>query len=185
MLKYRQLEDVFMNEVTKALLTRRSCRNFKADCVEKEKIDAIIEAGMYAASGMNRQPWLILAITNKEVRDQLQKMNAKIMGKDESVDPFYGAPVVLVVLADKAAPTYVYDGALMMGNLMLEAHNQGLASCWIHRAKEEFYSEEGKALLAKYGIEGDYEGIGHCVIGYPATELNAPVPRKGKVVYID
>lgn len=174
-----------MNDITKCILTRRSCRNFKPDMVEKTKIDAIIEAGLHAASGMNRQPWLILAITNKEVRNQLQIMNAKIMGKDESVDPFYGAPVILVVLANKEAPTYLYDGSLMMGNLMLEAHNQGLASCWIHRAKEEFNSEEGKALLAKYGIEGDYEGIGHCVIGYPATPLNEASPRKGKVVYID
>lgn len=174
-----------MNEVTKAILTRRSCRSFLPDMVEKAKIDAIIEAGMHAASGMNRQPWLILAITNKEIRDQLQVMNAKIMGKDESVDPFYGAPVILVVLANKAAPTYLYDGSLMMGNLMLEAHNQGLASCWIHRAKEEFESAEGKALLAKYGIEGDYEGIGHCVIGYPTAPLKEASPRLGKVVYID
>ena len=88
-------------------------------------------------------------------------------------DPFYGAPVVLVVLADKSRPTYLYDGSLVMGNLMLAAHSLGLGSCWIHRAKETFEREEGKAILKELGIEGDYEGIGNCVIGYakePAKE---------------
>ena len=105
-------------------------------------------------------------------------MNAKIMGVD-NMDPFYGAPVVLIVLADKSRPTCVYDGSLVMGNLMLEAEEQGIGSCWIHRAKEEFESEEGKALLKKWGIEGDYAGIGHCILGYAAEGGEAPAkPRK-------
>ena len=108
-------------------------------------------------------------------------MNAAIMGTDK--DPFYGAPVVLVVLADRSVPTHVYDGSLVMGNLMLAAHAEGLGSCWIHRAKEEFESEEGKALLRKLGITGDYEGIGHCILGYAADEPKAAAPRKADYVY--
>ncbi|MCF0132957.1 MAG: nitroreductase, partial [Blautia sp.] len=139
--------------------TRRSVRAYKPDMIPADALDRIIEAGTFAASGMNRQPAIILAVTNKEMRDKLSAMNAKVMGND--MDPFYGAPVVLVVLADKSAPTYLYDGSLVMGNLMLAAHAEGISSCWIHRAKEEFESPEGKELLASLGITGDYEGIGH------------------------
>jgi nitroreductase len=131
--------------------TRRSIRKFKSDMIPKEIIDQIIEAGTYAASGMNRQTPIIIAVTNKEMRDKLSKMNAEIMGAD--TDPFYGAPVVLIVLASKERYTYIYDGSLVMGNLMLAAHELGIGSCWIHRAKEEFESEEGKAILAQLGID--------------------------------
>ena len=170
-----------MSELLDMIKTRRSIRKYKSDMVPKEIIDKIVEAGTYAATGMGQQSPIILAVTNKEVRDKLSKWNADIMGTD--TDPFYGAPVVLVVLADKNRPTAVYDGSLVMGNLMLEAEEQGIGSCWIHRAKEEFESEEGKALLKKWGIEGDYEGIGHCVLGYAAAELPAAKPRKENYVY--
>ena len=118
---------------------------------------------------------------SKEVRDELSKMNAAVMRSEN--DPFYGAPVVLIVLADKSVRTEVYDGSLVMGNLMLAADAKGIGSCWIHRAKEEFESEEGKALLKKLGIEGDYEGIGHCVLGYRADEKPVPAPRKENRVF--
>lgn len=164
-----------------AILTRRSTKSFKPDPVPADVIDKILEAGTYAATGKNRQAPIIIAVTNKEVRDQLSRMNAQVLGAD--IDPFYGAPVVLVVLADKAVNTYMNDGSLVMGNLMLAAHELGVGSCWIHRAKEEFEGEEGKALLASLGIEGDYEGIGHCVLGYPAGEPRAASPRKENYVY--
>ena len=130
---------------------------------------------------MNMQSPVIVAVVNKEVRDNLSRMNASIMGT--SSDPFYGAPVVLVVLADKNRPTAVYDGTLVMGNMLNAAHSLGLGSCWIHRAKEEFESEEGKALLKEWGLEGEYIGIGHCILGYPATELPAAKPRKADYVH--
>ena len=161
--------------------TRRSVRAYKPDMIPADALDRIIEAGTFAASGMNRQPAIILAVTNKEMRDKLSAMNAKVMGND--MDPFYGAPVVLVVLADKSAPTYLYDGSLVMGNLMLAAHAEGISSCWIHRAKEEFESPEGKELLASLGITGDYEGIGHCVLGYAVACEPEARPRKEGYVY--
>ena len=130
---------------------------------------------------MGQQSPIILAVTNKEVRDKLSKWNADIMGTD--TDPFYGAPVVLVVLADKNRPTAVYDGSLVMANLMLEAHDLGIGSCWIHRAKEEFESEEGKELLKSLGIKGDYVGIGHCVLGYVDGEYPGIPERKDNWVY--
>lgn len=171
-----------MNESIKNMIERRSIHSFKPDAmVSKEDIDAIIEAGTYAATGMGMQSPIIIAVTNKETRDQLSKMNATIMRRD--MDPFYGAPVVLIVLADKNRPTHIYDGSLVMGNLMNAAASLGIGSCWIHRAKEEFESEEGKALLKKWGIEGDYEGIGHCVLGYPDGDVPKAKPRKENYVY--
>lgn len=170
-----------MSNTIDAMLTRRSIRKYKPDMVPKEIIEKIVQAGTYAATGMGKQSPIILAVTNKELRDKLSKMNAEIMGT--ASDPFYGAPVVLVVLADKSRPTYVYDGSLVMGNLMLAAHELGIASCWIHRAKEEFESPEGKEILKSLGIEGDYEGIGHCILGYADMEAPKAAPRKENYVY--
>ena len=170
-------------DVLNFMKTRRSIRNFKPDMVPKDVIDEIITAGTYAASGMNRQSPVIIAVTDKEIRDRLSKLNAEIMGTDS--DPFYGAPVVLIVLADKNCGTYLYDGSLVMGNLMLAAHGLGIGSCWIHRAKEEFERPEGQEILKSLGIEGDYEGIGHCVLGYVNGEYPAAPQRKvGRVYYI-
>lgn len=170
-----------MNEKIQALKTRRSCRSYKSDMIPKDVIAEIIEAGTYAATGMGKQSPIIIAVTDKEMRDKLSKMNAAVMGAD--MDPFYGAPVVLIVLADKSIPTYLYDGSLVMGNLMQAASDLGIASCWIHRAKEEFESAEGKEILASLGITGDYEGIGHCILGYAASEIPAAAPRKENYAY--
>ena len=170
-----------MAEMLDVINTRRSVRKFKSEMIPEELLDKIIEAGTYAATGRGKQSPIILAVTNPEVRDKLSRWNADIMGTDS--DPFYGAPVVLVVLADKARPTAIYDGSLVMANLMLEAHALGIGSCWIHRAKEEFESEEGKELLKSLGIEGDYEGIGHCVLGYVDGEYPKTPERKENWVY--
>ena len=163
------------------MLTRRSIRKYKSDMIPKDIIGKIIEAGTYAPTGMNRQSPVIIAVTNKELRDRLSALNAKIMGAN--TDPFYNAPVVLIVLANKEFPTYLYDGSLVMGNLMNAAHAYDISSCWIHRAKEEFASEEGKELLKSLGINGDYEGIGHCILGYADCEEPVASPRKGNYVY--
>lgn len=171
-----------MSEVMQNMITRRSIRSYKPDMVPEEVINRIVEAGTYAATGMGKQSPIIIAVTNKELRDKLSKKNAEIMGHPD-MDPFYGAPVVLIVLANKERPTYVYDGSLVMGNLMLAAHDEGLGSCWIHRAKEEFESPFGKEILKSLGIEGDYEGIGHCVIGYTNGEEPKAAPRKENYVY--
>ncbi|MBQ8394704.1 MAG: nitroreductase family protein [Clostridia bacterium] len=169
-------------DTMQALLTRASVKKYKSDQVPKELIDQIIVAGLRAPSGLNKQAPIILAVTNKEVRDELSRLNA---GKDPffRADPFYNAPCVLVVLADKSVPTHVYDGSLVMENLLLAAHALGLGACWIHRAKETFELPEGKALLAKLGVEGEYEGIGNCIIGYPEGELPTIKPIKENRVY--
>ncbi len=165
------------------ILTRRSVKSYKSDPVPKASIEKIVEAGTYAATGKNMQSPIILAVTNKEMRDKLSKLNAQILGAAEGVDPFYGAPVVLVVLAKKDWGTRVYDGSLVMGNMLLAAHELGLGACWIHRAKETFELPEGKAILEDLGIREEYEGIGNCVVGYPAKELPTAKPRKENWVY--
>ena len=170
-----------MAETLSVLKSRRSVRAYKPELIEEEKLNAIIEAGTYAATGMGKQSPIIIAVTDKEVRDELSRINAKIMGVD--FDPFYGAPEVLVVLANKEEPTYVYDGSLVMGNLMNAAADLGVASCWVHRAKETFETDYGKYLLAKLGIEGDYEGIGNLILGYAAAEVSEAAPRKENYVY--
>ena len=167
-----------MNEVIRAMEERRSIRKFKPTMPPKADLEQIVEAGLYAANGKGKQATLIVAVTNKELRDQLAEINAEIGGWEKGFDPFYGAPVIFIVLADKKWPTHVYDGSLVMGNLMLAAASLGLGSCWINRAKEEFESDEGKALLKKWGIEGDWVGIGHCILGYPAADPKPAAPRK-------
>lgn len=168
------------NETVENLKTRRSIRAYKDSMPDETLLAQVIEAGTYAPTGKGLQSPIIIAVTNKEMRDSLSRMNAKVMGVD--TDPFYGAPAVLVVLADRSCPTYLYDGSLVMGNLMNAAHALGLGTCWIHRAKEVFDSEDGKALLESWGIKGDYEGIGNCIIGYPAQA--APTPKARKADYV-
>ena len=168
-------------EAIENLLTRRSIRKYKPDMIPEDILEKILTAGTYAATGMGRQSPIIIAVTDKNTRDRLSKMNAAVMGSDS--DPFYGAPVVLVVLADKSIGTYKYDGSLVMGNLMNAAHALGIASCWIHRAKEEFESEEGKKILRSLGITGNYEGIGHCILGYADRDIPLPKERKENYIY--
>ena len=172
-----------MSTIMEVMKTRRSVRKFKSDMVPKELIEQIMEAGTYAASGNNVQVPVTIAVTNADKCNELRKINAKIMGKDETFDPFYGAPVILIVLAKKERRTYVYDGSLVIGNMMLAAESLGIGSCWIHRAKEEFELPEGKAILEKLGIKGDYEGIGHCILGYAAKPAGKAAPRKKDYIY--
>lgn len=170
---------------------RRSCRAFLPDMPSRELIARVCEAGTWAPTGHGKQSPLIVAVTNRGLRDRLSAMNARIWNELkvqrgekplEGFDPFYGAPVVLVVLADRKVPTYLYDGCAVMTNLANAAEAVGLASCWIHRAKEEFDSDEGKQILRDLGIEGDYEGIDHLVLGLHAKPIPAPLPRKADYV---
>ena len=173
-----------MNEVIKNLTERRSIRRFRPEMPPKALLEQIIEAGLYAPSGAGKQSAMVIAVTDKKLRDDLSELNRTIAGRD--ADPFYGGPAVLIVLADKNVPTHVYDGALMMGNMLNAAHALGLGSIWIHRAKQEFEQEYGKKLLEKLGIEGEWEGIGHCVVGYIDGEVPAPVQRReGRVFWAE
>lgn len=171
-----------MNDTIRNIKNRRSVKKYKSDMVPEELIDEIISSGTCAPTGMNKQSPIILSITNKEIRDKLSKLNAKILG-NENIDPFYNAPVILVVLADKNVSTYLYDGSLVIGNMLLAAHSLGLGACWIHRAKEVFESVEGKEILASLGINGNYEGIGNCVVGYIDGEMRETVKIKENYVY--
>lgn len=174
-----------MNDIIKAMIERRSIRSFKADMPSKEDIDQILEAGVYAANGKGAQETIIISVTNKEVRNRLSAANAKFLGKDESFDPFYGAPVILIVLANKEHFTGIYDGSLVIGNMMLAAHSLGLGSIWIHRAKQEFETDEWKKILSDLGIKGEWEGIGHCAVGYINGDVPAAAPRKNRIYHID
>lgn len=166
--------------ILETIKTRRSIRKYKNDLPSAELLSKIAEAGLYAASGMNRQSALILEITDRALRDRLSAINAKIMDR-EGTDPFYGAPAVFVVLGNRDFPTYLYDGSLAIGNMMLEAHALGLGSCWIHRAKEEFDNADGKDILASFGIVGNYEGIGHLIVGYADGDYpDVPERRDGR-----
>jgi len=174
-----------MNETLKVLESRRSCRKFKSEMISESELDAIIRAGTFAPTGMNTQSPIIIAVTNKELRDKISEENRKIGGWQEGFDPFYGAPVILIVLADKAvSANYIYDGSLVMGNLMNAAEALGIGSIWIHRAKEEFKSDFGKNILKDLGINGDFEGIGHVALGYKAEGgVKEAAPRKDNYVY--
>lgn len=172
-----------MNDVLKAMKERRSIRHFKAELPPKEALDQIIEAGLYAASGMGRQATVTLAVTNRALRDKIAAANCRIGGWQDGFDPFYSAPVILVVLAPKSSGTRVYDGSLVLGNMMLAAHALGLGGIWIHRAKEEFELPEFQQLLKELGLEGEWEGVGHCAVGYVEGEAPAAAPRKERRVF--
>ena len=174
-------------DALECMKTRRSCRAYSDRMPSREVLERICEAGTYAPTGHGKQSPLIVAVTNREVRDRLSAMNAKVMSKmhplPDGFDPFYGAPVVLLVLADAEVVTHMYDGCSVITNLLNAAHACGVASCWVHRAKEEFESEEGRALLRELGIDGRYVGIDHVIRGYPAKEqTSAAAPRKADYV---
>ena len=168
-----------MHEILK---NRRSIRKYKSEQVNDAHLDAILEAGLYAASGMNTQNTYMVAVRDKETRDQLSRMNAEVMGTQS--DPFYGAPCVIVVLVDPERYTWIEDGSLVMGNLMQAAYEAGLGSCWIHRAKQMFDSAEGKALLRKWGLPENLKGVGNCILGYPDEEPAAKPRKEDRIVKI-
>lgn len=168
------------NEILKNMRERRSIRKYKKDQIAEDQLQAILEAGTYAPTGMGAQSPVLVVVQDPETIQHLSRLNAAVMGVDS--DPFYGAPTVLVVLADPSRPTYVEDGSLVMGNLMNAAHSLDVDSCWIHRAREVFASPEGKELLAKWGLPDTYVGIGHCILGYRDCEYPAAKPRKENYV---
>ena len=175
-----------MNEIIKAIKERRSIRKFKPDMPPKADIEQIVEAGLYAANGMGKQAVVTVAVTNQEIRDRIAETNRKIGGWKEGFDPFYGAPVILIVLAEKNWANRVYDGSLVMGNMMLAAHSLGLGSIWIHRAKEEFEQDKWKKFLSDLGVSGEWEGIGHCAVGYIEGEVPQAARRKeGRVFWVE
>ncbi|MDP3448180.1 MAG: nitroreductase [Eubacteriales bacterium] len=165
-----------MNETLNNLKTRRSIRSFLPKQVDKAILEQVLEAGTYAPTGGGQQVPVIVAVQDEATVKQLSRMNAAVNGNKS--DPFYGAPTVLVVLAERSRGTFLLDGAAVITTLLNAAHASGLGSCWIHRAKEMFESDEGMALLRQWGIEGDFEGIGQVVLGYPAAPAPEPAARK-------
>ncbi len=171
-----------MKETLQDLLTRRSCRKYRPEQIKDSELDAILEAGTYAPTGMGKQSPVIVAIQNKADRDELSRLNASVMGRD-GIDPFYGAPTVVVVLVPASFPTGRDDGNMVIGNILNAAHAVGVDSCYIYRAKEVFEMDEGKALLKKWGVEGDYVGIGNVILGYGEPEGVRPAAER-KAGYI-
>ena len=171
-----------MNEIIKAMKERRSIRKYKSEQIKDTELEQILEAGLYAASGRGQQATKLVVVQDKDTIARLSKMNAAVMGAD--TDPFYGAPTVITVFADRERVTCVEDGSLVIGNMMLAAHSIGVDSCWIHRAKEVFDSQEGKELMAEWGVDAGYFGVGNCILGYP-DEAPAPKPRaEGRILKI-
>ncbi len=172
-----------MNDIINAMVSRRSCKSYLDKPVPRELLEQVLLAGTYAPNGMGKQSAKIIALTRPEDVARVERMNAAVLG-NPNAHPFYGAPVVLVVLANPAIPTAVEDGSLVLGNMLLAAHSLGLGACWIHRARQEFDSPEGKALLEVWGVSPEYIGVGHCILGYPAAAPKAAAPRKSDFVTI-
>lgn len=170
-----------MNETLKVLQTRRSIRKYKAEQISDEELNAVLEAGTWAPTGMGKQSPVMVVVQDKETIAGLSRANAEIQGRP-GTDPFYGAPTVVVVLADGENPNWLRDGSLVMGNLMNAAASLGLGSCWINRAMEFFDMPEGKELLKKWGLDEKYRGVGHCILGYRDGDMPAPKPRKADYI---
>lgn len=171
-----------MSDILDIITSRKSVNSYTDEPVTREEIDRVLEAGKHAPSGMNKEPVIAIAVTDPEMIGKLRRMNQDVMGMYER-DPFYGAPCVIAVLADKQSFTHVYDGSLAIGYMLLEAHSLGLGARWIHRCKEEFETEEGKEILRSLGIEGEYEGIGHVILGHAAGELHPDFVKKDSFAY--
>lgn len=167
-------------ETLQSMKDRRSIKSYLPEQIKKEELDTVLEAGIYAANGRGLQSAKIVVVQDKETRDLLSRLNAQVMGTD--IDPFYGAPTVLIVFADSESHTYLEDGSLVMGNLMLGAYAVGLGSCWIHRAKEVFEMPEGKELMEKWGLDAKYKGVGHCILGYIKGDMPKAKPRKADYI---
>lgn len=174
-----------VNEAYENIMTRRSIRKYKPDMVEKELIDKVVAAGLCAPSGKNAQSSSVIVVTDKEMRDKIMDENRRIGGWPEDFDPFYGAPVILIVIADATNKNGIYDGSCTLENMMLAAHALGLGSCWINRARQEFDTAFGKNILKQLGIEGEWIGVGHLSLGYPDEEAKTPRVKDGRVYYID
>lgn len=170
-----------MNETLRTLKGRRSVRSYLSTPIPEETLDAILEAGTWAPTGMNQQSPVMVVVRDKETIDYMEALNAAVMGAP-GTHPFYGAPVVVVVLADGNNYNWLRDGSLVMGNLMNAAHSLGVGSCWINRAMEVFDSEEGKSLLRKWNLSENYRGIGNCILGYPKGDIPAAKPRKADYI---
>jgi len=172
-----------MNEVIRTIEERRSIRAYRGEQISKEQLDAVLEAGSFAPSGMGQQASMMVAVQDPEIIARMSRLNAQVMGMD--IDPFYGAPTVVVVFADQDRLTCVEDGSLVIGTMMLAAASIGVDSCWIHRAKETFETEEGKALKEQWGVPGNYIGVGNCILGYRDGELPEAAERKpGRIVCV-
>ena len=169
-----------MNETMKSLLNRRCIRAFKPEQISDEELNAVLEAGKFAPSGANRQSARFIVVQDRETREILSRMNKAV--KPSDTDPYYGAPTIVLVLADATVTTPVEDGALALGNMFNAAYSLGLGSCWVHRTRQMFETDEGKALLAKWGAEGEYVGVGSCILGYPEGEHPQAAPRKDDYV---
>ncbi len=166
-----------MKETLQDLKTRRSCRKYRPEQISDAELDEILEAGTYAPTGKGKQSPVIVAVQNKADRDELSKLNAGIMGRD-GIDPFYGAPTVVVILVPASFPTGRDDGNMVIGNLLNAAHAIGVDSCYIYRAREVFETDEGKALLKKWGVEGDYVGVGNVILGYGEPDGVRPAAER-------
>lgn len=170
------------NKIIQCLTERRSVRSYSSKQISDEQLEQILQAGMYAPSGMGRQPCVMVVVQDPETISVLRKLNAEALGSPSS-DPFYGAPTVVIVLADKSAFTYLEDGSLVMGNLMNAAHAVGVDSCWIHRAKETFETKTGKELLKKWGLDTNLVGIGNCILGYRSGPYPTARQRKSNFIH--
>ncbi len=172
-----------MNEVIRTIKSRRSIRNYRNEQITGEELETILDTGVYAPSGMGQQATIMVAIQDPERIAMIAGLNARVMGMD--IDPFYGAPTLVVVFADKERLTYIEDGSLVIGTMMLAASSIGVDSCWIHRAKEVFESEEGKKLKEEWGVPEDYVGIGNLILGYREGDLPQAAERKpGRIILV-
>lgn len=172
-----------MCDTLNVLKSRCSTKKYLSKQVPEAVLDKILEAGLYAPTGLNNQKVVMVAVTDKTTRDTLSRMNAEILGS--TADPFYNAPCVVVVLSDPERNTWVEDGSLVMGNLMNAATALGVGSCWVHRAREMFDTPQGKELLKKWGLPENYRGIGNCLLGYPDGEPVRKPRQDNRIIKVD
>lgn len=180
-----------MNETIRTILKRRSVRAYKPDQVDEGSLELILEAGRYAPSAMNQQPWHFTVIQNRLLLEKLEAA-CKIVFMESDVEAlrniarrddfsvFYHAPALVIVTGDSTALAPQYDCTLAMQNMMLAAASLDIGSCWMHSIMMFHATEKGKAVFRDLGIvfPERHQPYAAAVFGYSAVPLPEPAPRK-------
>ncbi|MGB8218407.1 MAG: nitroreductase family protein [Candidatus Methanoperedens sp.] len=180
-----------MKDIIEIIKTRRSVREYKEDQIPDEDIKFLIDCARYAPSGFNTQPWSFLVIKNKDVMRKISEHGKKSMIpmlepmkdvspkardflvflKTKGTDMFYNAPLLIIILGNKNAPTVDYDCPMAAQNMMLAAHSKGIGSCWIGGVQPALMDE---GFLKELGAPEGYKAIAPLIFGYPKGKTEVP-----------
>lgn len=174
------------NETLQTLKNRRSCRAFKPEAIPEDVLNAVLDAGTWAPNAWDKQSASIIAIRDEASRAVLTHLSQELAAEagEDTPDPLYGAPVVVLITAEKDSESGLEDGSLVAGNIMNAAQSVGLGSCWVNTARKILEMPIGKAMLMKWGVTEPVTGVAFVVLGWPTEKPEEPRARKENYIRI-